>query len=391
MGDRGDGEGKQPAPPPVSAPRGLTPTVRLKGHATPHSRVRFGVIGYGYWGPQLVRNLDRLPIGQVSHIADLSAERRQSASLEYPQARVTESVAEVLASDVDALVVATPIGTHYALAQEALERGKHVFVEKPLAASSAQAQELMRLATARGLVLMVGHTFMYNPAVAVLRRLVQDGTLGRVLSVDAVRANLGIFQQDINVVWDLAPHDLSILSYILGTSPLRVSAHGASSVRPGIADVAHLILRYPEDVLAHVQVSWLSPSKIRRFVVVGDQQMAVYDDVEATEKIRIYNRGVDVPDHTSTFDEFQMSYRYGDIVSPHIPWVEPLAVECRSFAAAILEGAPTRSDGRNGLAVVRVLEAADASLAADGAYVEVARGGDPKSSHDLPPRESSGR
>jgi predicted dehydrogenase len=348
-------------------------SVPQRRRAPMKEHLRFGVIGYGYWGPQLVRNLDRLPVGNVTRIADLSDERRQAARLEYPAAEVTGDIEAVLASDVHAVAVATPIRTHYRLAREALERGKHVFVEKPLTASVAEARELIQTAERQGLVLMVGHTFLYNPAVEELRRLVQSGALGRIYYVDAVRANLGLFQKDINVIWDLAPHDLSILNYILGASPLRLSAHGASYVRPGIHDVAHITLDYPDNVLAHIQVSWLSPSKIRRFTVVGDQQMAVYDDVEATEKIRIFNRGIDVPDHTATFGEFQMSYRYGNIVSPHIHWAEPLAVECRHFAEAILEGGAPRSDGRNGLEVVRLLEGADASLAADGAFVTLDR------------------
>jgi predicted dehydrogenase len=333
--------------------------------------LRVGVIGYGYWGPQLVRNFDRLPSGRVASIADLSPERRQAAQAEYPAIHVTESIEQVLASDVNAVVIATPIRTHYALAKAALERGKHVFVEKPLTANAAQAEELLTIAARHGLTLMVGHTFMYNPAVEELRRLVQSGTLGHIYYVDAIRANLGLFQKDINVIWDLAPHDLSILNYVLGAAPLRVSAHGASYVRPGIQDVAHINLHYPDNILAHVQVSWLSPSKIRRFTIVGDRQMAVYDDVEATEKIRIFNRGIDMPDHTSTFGEFQMSYRYGDIVIPHIHWAEPLAIETRHFAEAIVEGKTPRSDARNGLEIVRILEGTDTSLASDGNFVEI--------------------
>jgi predicted dehydrogenase len=337
-----------------------------------HARLRFGVIGYGYWGPQLVRNLDRLPLGEVAYIADLSPERRQIAELENPSARLTADMEEVFESDVDAVVIATPIRTHYHLARAALERGKHVFVEKPLTSNSAEAEELVALAEHVGRVLMVGHTFVYNPAVEELRQLIQDGTLGHVYYVDAVRVNLGLFQQDINVMWDLAPHDLSILNYVLGMYPTRVSAHGGAYVRNAVHDVVYMTLEFPDGLLAHLHVSWLNPSKVRRFTVVGDQQMAVYDDVEATEKIRIFNRGVDAPSHTSTFGEFQLSYRYGDIVSPHIRWSEPLAIECRHFAEAILEGKTPRSDGYEGLAVVRILEAADASLAADGAFIAVA-------------------
>jgi predicted dehydrogenase len=335
------------------------------------ARLRIGVVGYGYWGPQLVRNLDRLAMGEVAHIADLSAERRQMAQFECPAARVTADIAAVLQSDVDAVAIATPIRTHYELARTALEHGKHVFVEKPLTANSAQAAELVALAERSGRVLMVGHTFMYNPAVEELRRLVQSGALGSLYYVDAMRVNLGIFQRDINVMWDLAPHDLSILNYVLGMYPTSVSAHGGAYVRNNIHDVVYLTLRYDDGLLAHIHVSWLNPAKVRRFTVVGDQQMVVYDDVEATEKIRVFNRGVDAPSHTSTFGEFQLSYRYGDIVSPHIRWSEPLAVECRHFAEAIMEGKTPRSDGRDGLRVVRILEAAEASLARGGQAVPI--------------------
>jgi predicted dehydrogenase len=345
---------------------------RNRAEAPHRARVRFGVIGYGYWGPQLVRNLDRLTMGEVAYIVDFSPERQEVARLEFPSSSVTSDLEEVLRSDVDAVVVATPIRTHYELARTALERGKDVFVEKPLAASSVQAEELVALARRLGRVLMVGHTFMYNPAVEELRRLVHDGALGSLYYIDAVRVNLGLFQRDINVMWDLAPHDLSILSYILDMHPTAVSAHGGAYVRQNIHDVIYLTLRYPTGLLAHIQVSWLNPSKVRRFTVVGDQRMVVYDDVEATEKIRIFNRGVDAPSHTSTFGEFQLSYRYGDIVSPHILWSEPLQLECRHFAECIMERTTPRSDGRSGLQIVRILEAADRSLANGGDFVPVA-------------------
>ena len=363
-----------PAPGAASAPAITVETLEALARpvAEKQTLLRFGVIGYGYWGPQLTRNLDRLPIGEVAYIADLSPDRREVAHFEFPSAHVTSDIDEVLRSDVDAVVIATPIRTHYELARRALDSGKHVFVEKPLTAESAQAIKLMHQAERMERVLMVGHTFMYNPAVEELRRLMQSGALGRLYYIDAVRVNLGLFQRDINVMWDLAPHDLSILSYILGKHPQRVSAHGGAYVRGQIHDVVYLSLEYPDGLLAHLHMSWLNPSKVRRFTLVGDQQMAVYDDVEATEKIRIFNRGVDSPNHTSTFGEFQLSYRYGDIVSPHIHWSEPLAVECRHFAECIMEGAAPRSDAREGLRVVQILEAADASLAADGAFVPIA-------------------
>ena len=342
------------------------------GFAAPASdRLSFGVIGYGYWGPHLARNLARLPMGSVTHIADRAPERRWEAHREHPSTCVTASLDDVLASDVDALAIATPIRTHYALARAALEHGKHVLVEKPLADSVTHAEELAALAHERGLVLMVGHTYMYSPAVEELRRLVQSGALGRVHYVDSIRANLGIFQKDINVVWDLAPHDISILGYIFGAAPLRVSAHGGAYVQRHVIDVAQLTLHYPNGMLAFIHVSWLSPSKIRRFTIVGDRQMAVYDDVETIDKIKVYNRGIEVPEHTSTFGEFQLSYRYGDIVSPFLHGSEPLGTECERFAHAILKRSAPRSDANDGLRVVRVLEAIDISMAAEGAFIDI--------------------
>lgn len=348
-----------------------TATAELVGPPAPPATLRIGIIGYGYWGPQLARNFHRPPASVVTHIADLSVERRSAAIQAFPHVQVLENLNDVLESDVDAVVIATPIRTHHPLARRALEHGKHVFVEKPLAASVAEASDLVAVAESADRTLMVGHTFMYNPAVEQLRGLIQTNTLGRVLYIDATRLNLGLFQPDFNVLWDLAPHDLSILSYILGTTPVSVSVHAEAFVRAGVHDIAHAILRYPDSVLAHIHVSWLHPSKVRRITVVGDRQMAVYDDVEATEKIRIFNRGVEAPEHTSTFGEFQLSYRYGDVISPYIHWSEPLAVECQHFVDAVRSGSPPASDGPNGLQVVRVLEAMQQSLHAGGAEVAI--------------------
>jgi len=357
----------KPSAHPASMSQSNTPSARS-------ARLRFAVVGYGYWGPQLVRNLDRIPNAEVARIVDLSSVRRQTARLEFPGAQVVGRFEEALESDVDAVVIATPIRTHYELARRALEQGKHVLVEKPLTASSAEAEELVTLADSVGRVLMVGHTFMYNPAVETLRRLVQERTVGNVLYIDSSRTNLGIFQPDINVMWDLAPHDISILCYILDQAPISVSAHGGAYVQPKLHDVVYLTLKFPNGALAQVHVSWLNPAKIRRFTVVGDKQMVIYDDVAATEKIRVFDHGVDRPPMTSTFGEFQLSYRYGDIVSPHIFWTEPLAAQCRHFMQAILEGVTPRSDARNGLLIVRVLEAAEYSLANDGVLVPIAQG-----------------
>ncbi len=334
-------------------------------------RLRVAVVGYGYWGPHLVRNFHQVPGATVHRIVDLSEQRRAIAHLEFPTVQVSGSFADALKDDIDAVVIATPIRTHYALTSAALEAGKHVFVEKPLAATAAEAEALHALSTRLKRVLMVGHTFVYNPAVEKLRQIVRSGELGRLYYIDAIRVNLGLFQHDINVMWDLAPHDLSILDYLLDMRPESVSAHGSDFIRSNIQDVVYMTLRYPSGLLAHIHLSWLNPSKVRRFTLVGERKMVVYDDVDTNEKIRVYNRGVDAPEHTSTFGEFQLSYRYGDIVSPHIQWREPLSLECRRFAEAIIEGRPSRSGSREGLRVVRILEAADRSLADNGGFVRI--------------------
>lgn len=324
--------------------------------------LNIGVIGYGYWGPKLVRNFQEIATTQVAVVADLEIERLQQVRQAYPDVAVTRDYLELLASDVDAVVVATPVSTHFSIARECLRHGKHVLVEKPLARSRVEGQALVDLAAERGLVLMVGHTFEYNPAVEMLKQLVTSGELGRVYYVHTERTNLGIFQKDINVLWDLAPHDISILLYVLGLEPINVCACGAAYVQPGIHDQARLTVNFSGEVQAHIQVSWLDPCKVRRVTLVGDKKMVVYDDVEVLEKIKIYDKGVYIPDHTNNYGEFQLSYRHGDIVIPYIPPHEPLKVECMHFAECILNGRRPRSDGEVGLKVVKILESAEKSL-----------------------------
>ncbi len=324
--------------------------------------VKVGVLGAGYWGPKLIRNFQEIPDAEMAMVCDLQEDRLAHIGELYPAIRLTKDYRELLASDVEAVAIATPIPTHYQLAKEALLAGKHVLVEKPLTSNSEQAEELVELAAETGLTLMVGHTFEYNPAVEYLRRLVSSGELGRIYYINATRVNLGIFQPDINVVWDLAPHDVSILMFVLGAVPVNVSARGGAYVQRRIHDVAYLTLHFPGEVLADVRVSWLDPCKIRRITVVGSRKMVVYDDVEPTEKIKIYDKGVDVPPYSDTFEEFHLSYRYGDITTPAIPNVEPLRVECEHFLHCVRTGEKPRSDGQNGLEVVRILEAATRSL-----------------------------
>jgi len=324
--------------------------------------IKVGVIGSGYWGPKLARNFNAIPGVELFIVSDLRQDRLDHISGLYPGVKVTQDYGELLDSEVGAVAIATPVSTHYEMAKAALERGKHILVEKPLTNNSQQAQELIDLAGEHGRVLMVGHTFEYNPAVGFLRDFIASGKLGQVYYINATRVNLGIFQQDINVVWDLAPHDISILLYILGVEPVSVSARGSAYVQPGIHDVAYLTLRFPDGVMADVRVSWLDPCKIRSITVVGSLKMIVYDDVEPVEKIKIYDKGVDVPPYSDTLEEFHLSYRHGDITTPAISSAEPLNLECTHFLDCIRYGKKPRSNGVVGMKVVRILEHAQRSL-----------------------------
>ena len=327
--------------------------------------IGIGVIGAGYWGPKHIRNFSELPGARATMVSDLDERRILSIQSQHPGIRTTTNYKDLLNSqDVDAVVIATPVSTHARLAREALLANKHVLVEKPLAATSKEAEDLMHIADQQQRVLMVGHTFLYNPAVRALRELVQNGDLGDIFYVYCQRLNLGLFQRDINVMWDLAPHDISILMYVLGQDPIAVGATATSYVRSGIEDVAYIQLAFPNRVHAAVHVSWLDPNKVRRITVVGSKKMAVYDDVESLEKIRVYDKGVDPPPLTASFGEFQLSYRYGDILIPHVAGTEPLRMECEHFLECIQHGQRPLSDARQGLQVVQVLETAQAALKA---------------------------
>jgi predicted dehydrogenase len=322
-----------------------------------------GVIGAGYWGPKLARNFHELPGSALAWVCDYRPERRAHLQALYPRARATADYREVLASDVDAVAIATPVRTHHALALEALAAGKHVLVEKPLATSLAEAVEIAETAERLGLCAMVGHTFQHHPAVAAVRELVAGGALGDIYYVNATRANLGLFQHDINVIWDLAPHDLSILAHVLGSQPFEISARGAVYVQrhAAIHDVAYLTLRFPGDVLANLHVSWLDPVKTRRLTIVGSRKMLVYDDI-ADDKVILYDKGVDVPPYSDTLEEFKLSYRHGPATVVDYAWREPLAVECESLLTWIRGGERSVSDAWAGVQVVRALEAAQRSL-----------------------------
>jgi predicted dehydrogenase len=334
--------------------------------------VRIGVIGCGYWGPNLIRNFSHLKGSQVLICSDLGEDRLNHMRSLYPQIETTTDYRRILGrKDVDAVVVATPPETHGRLTVEALRAGKHVFVEKPLALSAVEGTRMVDEATKAGRVLMVGHTFVYTAAVNKIKEVIASGELGEVFYISTTRVNLGIFQESINVVWDLAPHDVSILNYILDSAPESVATQASCNIRKTIEDVAFLTLRYPGDVLAHVHVSWLNPNKIRSTTVVGSKKMLVYDDVSALEKIRIYDKGVTVTPHYDTFGEFQLSYRYGDILIPRLDDAEPLKVACQHFVDCVEKGIVPRSSGVHGLNVVRVLEAAVESMHEDGRLISV--------------------
>lgn len=325
--------------------------------------VRVGAIGYGYWGPNLIRNFIEIPTSTVVAVADLDEKRLSHVQERHPQIAVTtQNFRELFALDLDAVIVATPPHTHFAIVRECLENDLHVLVEKPLTLESAHARELVRIAEERNLVLMVGHTFEYNSAVRALKQMIDSGELGEIQYIDAVRVSLGLFSSHLNVIWDLAPHDISIMLYLLGSEPLSVTAQGNRCVQEGIEDVAYLTMRFPDNILTHMRLSWLDPRKTRCITVVGSKKMVIYDDVETQEKLKVYDKRVDAIRHTDTYGEFHFAYHYGDVVSPYIHLNEPLRVECTHFLECIREGKTALSDGRSGSRVVQIIEAAQRSL-----------------------------
>jgi predicted dehydrogenase len=330
-----------------------------------HEPVRTAVVGLGYWGPNLVRNLHELPAADLVAVCDLRPEALEKTSLRYPGVATTSSFEAVLADEaIEAICIATPVATHHPLALEALAAGKHVFIEKPMAASGEQAAELVNAAGKAGRVLMPGHTFLYSPPVNTIRQLIGSGELGDIYFISTSRVNLGLHQPDASVVWDLAPHDFSILRYWLEETPVSVSAISRGCVIPSTPDVAFINLEYGSGIVAHAELSWLSPSKLRRTTVVGSQKMVVYDDT-SNEPVRVFDSGVTLPD-PQTFGEYRLTYRTGDIVSKHVAPEEPLLLEMADFCDAIRAGSTPRSCSAVGLDVVRMMEAVDASLAAGG-------------------------
>jgi predicted dehydrogenase len=326
------------------------------------SVIKIGVIGFGYWGPNLARNLNELPGSQLVAIADQKPEQLERARSKYPGAALTTDYRELFKMGVDAVVISTPPKTHFAIAKDCLQHDLHVLVEKPLTLKSCDAEELIQLAEARGLTLMVGHTFEYDSAVKAMKNYIDSNVLGDLYYLDTARLNLGLFQRDSNVIWDLAPHDISILLYLLGESPISVSAQGRPCIIPGVHDVAYMTLIFPRNLTAYVHVSWLDPCKVRRVTVVGSKKMAVYNAMDLEGKIKIYDKGIDAPEYSDTFGEFEYNYRHGDLTIPNIRFTEPLLQECQHFVDSIASHTEPRSSGRSGLRVVKILEAAQRSI-----------------------------
>lgn len=333
--------------------------------------VRLAHVGLGYWGPNIARNLASLDGAELAMLCDADRSRLERVGRQLPGPRLVTDFADVLADDtIDGVVLATPVVTHYPLAKQALEAGKHVMVEKPLAPTSEECEALIELADARDLRLMVGHVFVYNAAVRRVKEYIDSGELGEIYYIYSQRLNLGQVRNDVNALWNFAPHDISILCDWLDAEPIGATARGYSYVQPGIEDVVFMTLDFPGGIGANVHISWLDPLKVRRMTIVGSEKMVVYDDVSADAKITIYDRGVTRkrldeaggPGSVRTYGEFQLLLRAGDVLIPKLDFVEPLKVECQHFVDCIRTGETPRTDGRKGLAVVRALEAAQRSM-----------------------------
>ena len=338
--------------------------------------VRVGVIGAGHWGPHLIRNFDNRRTSVVAWVADRDPDRLAQVRARFPDVQVTEDAGAVIADPgVDAIVVATPTTTHHALAKQALDAGKHVLVEKPLATTVADAEELDALAKQAGLVLMVGHVFLYNDGVRWVKDFIDTGKAGRIYYIGMVRTNLGPIRMDVNAAWDLAAHDISIANHWLEATPVGVAARGGNWINPGVDDAVFAVLRYPNDVLVHLHASWLNPRKARDITVVGERAMLTFDDMNPSEPVRIYDKGVaderTTPTFTDTITSFRASIREGDITIPKFGMGEPLRAECDHFLACITDDATPLTGGADGIGVVRVLDAMDRSVGDGGREVTV--------------------
>ncbi len=335
--------------------------------------INIGVIGYGYWGPNLVRNFAETPGASVGFVTDINPARLSQVSGRYPATKVSTDYRDLLNDQsVDAVAIATPVSSHFDLAMAALRAGKHVLVEKPMTSTSQQGVALIEEAETRGLVLMVDHTFVYTNAVAKMRELTQAGDLGEIYYYDSVRINLGLFQHDVNVLWDLAVHDLSIMDFVLGQSPTAVSATGLAHVPGQPENIAYMTMFFDGRLIAHVHVNWLAPVKVRRTLLGGSRRMIVFDDLEASEKIKVYDRGISVNPSPENLYQIMVGYRAGDMWAPQLGITEALQTEARHFVDCIESKQPPLTDGHAGLRVVRLLEAASQSMAQQGRLVPLA-------------------
>ena len=329
--------------------------------------IRVGVIGCGYWGPNLIRNFTQIESSEMVMAADLDENRLKHIESLYPTIKTSTDYRAIINSpEIDAVAIATPVFTHKKFSIEAMEQGKHVLVEKPMTSSAADAQAMIDTSEKQGVCLMVGHTFEYHAAVVKVKEIIDSGELGDIYYINSQRLNLGLFQPDINVVWDLAPHDISIILYLIGKEPEYITTIGTSHINPEIQDVATLTMVFDNKMIAFIQSSWLDPNKVRKMTIVGSKKMLVYDDIEPNNKIWIFDRGVETPAHYDTFAEFQYSYRYGDITIPKIDNYEPLKAELTHFIECIEQKKTPKTDGSNGLRVVKILEAAQHSIDHDG-------------------------
>ena len=336
--------------------------------------VNVGIVGCGYWGPKLIRNFYEVPDSNLVLICDRDISKLQQIQKQYPHVETTSDFQDLLQDGIDAVVIATPVNTHFCLAKEALRRDKHVLVEKPLTASSEEARELIELAAARNRVLMVGHIYEYHPAVQFLKQLVQDNVLGEIFAIDAHRLNLGLFRPDVNVLWDLGPHDISIVLSIMNQDPVTVSARGSGHLDPDLCDLAYLELLFANGTSAHIHLSWLDPRKVRQLTLIGSKKMAFYDDVAEAEKIHLYDKGCAFVEHNGSGGTatWPPRYRYGDVTIPFISNSEPLKLECLHFLSCIREGKVPATDGLAGLKVISILEAANQSMLSGGQRINLA-------------------
>lgn len=353
--------------------------------------ISVGLVGCGYWGPNLIRNLKALPDCKVQAMCDVSEKRLAHLKSLYPDVHGELEFSRLINNpELDAIVIATPVRFHYEMAKQSLLAGKNTFIEKPMAASSEQCEELISIAEAKGLILMIGHTFLYSSPVRKMKEIIKAGDIGEIQYISARRLNLGLFQNDINVAWDLAPHDISIILYILEEMPLSVNCRGNAHIKPGIEDVTNMCLSFGNERFAMIQNSWLDPRKVREMTIVGRRRMIVYDDMEPLEKLKIYDARVETPPHYDTFAEFHFSYHYGDRYIPHIKQEEPLKVEMQHFLDCIRGGLSPISNGRQGLELVRILEASSASLKRAGASVDLAVQKDPAPRKKAEPELAAG-